>query len=222
LRGTFAAFGGRAALEIRRCRTIGRVATEGRLGPWNPLTLDEAVQVFAGYKGRWWISGGWALELFVGTSWRDHEDTDIGILRNEAGLVRQFLRSWDLQVASAGQLSPWDGRGLRSEDNENNVWCRRSKEEPWCLDLTIGDGDSKRWIFRRDPKVRVEWKQAVLEGTGGIRYLAPELQLLFKSKNPRPKDDLDARQVIPLLGEERQARLVRFLSKAHPWRALLT
>lgn len=189
------------------------------LGPWSPLTLDEAVQVFAGYTGRWWISGGWALELFVGTSWRDHEDTDIGILRNEAGLAWQFLRTWDLHVASAGQLRPWDGSDLRSEVNENNVWCRRDREEPWCLDLTIGDGDSKDWTYRRDPRLRVEWSEAVLEGPGGIPYLAPELQLLFKSKDPRAKDDVDARRVVPMLGEERRVRLVRFLPTDHPWRA---
>lgn len=196
------------------------MAAEG-LGPWTPLTLDETVQLFAGYEGRWWISGGWALELFVGTSWREHDDTDIGILRHEVGLAWQLLRDWDLYVASGGQLSPWDGSGLRSDLNENNVWCRRNADDTWCLDLTIGDGDSEYWIFRRDPTVHVEWKRAVLDGTGNIPYLAPELQLLFKSKNVRPKDDVDAKRVIPVLGDERRAWLARLLPMDHPWRGLM-
>ena len=41
---------------------------------------------------------------------------------------------------------------------------------------------------------------AVLRTTDGIAYLAPELQLLFKSKNRRLKDDVDAAEVIPALG----------------------
>lgn len=37
---------------------------------------------------------------------------------------------------------------------------------------------------------------AVLRSAAGIPYLAPELQLLYKSKGLRPKDDVDAAEVI--------------------------
>ena len=40
---------------------------------------------------------------------------------------------------------------------------------------------------------------AVLLSEQGIPYLAPEIQLLFKSKNNRTKDDGDATEVIPAL-----------------------
>ena len=76
------------------------------------------------------------------------------------------------------------------------------------------------WIFRRDPSLRMPWSDAVLQPRSGVPYLAPELQLLYKSRDPRPKDDIDAVFVIPLLEPARRERLRSWLPAAHPWRDL--
>jgi hypothetical protein len=55
----------------------------------------------------------------------------------------------------------------------------------------------------------------------GVPYLAPEIQLLFKSKGLRPKDYEDARRVIPLLNEEQRAWLRAHLPSGHEWTELL-
>jgi hypothetical protein len=72
-----------------------------------------------------------------------------------------------------------------------------------------------------DPTLRVPWEDAVLKSGRGIPYLAPELQLLFKSKNNRTKDDRDASEVIPALAAVRQRRLRDLLPHDHPWKVLL-
>ena len=105
-----------------------RAVVTAELGPWDPTTLADTVESFSPARFRWWISGGVALELHVGRSWRRHDGTDVG-----------------------------------------------------------------------------------------VPYLAPELQLLFKSTGRRPKDDFDAPQVIPELGPERRDRLARLLPVDHPW-----
>ena len=76
------------------------------LGSWAPLPLTETVARFTAAPFRWWISGGLALELHTGRSWRDHSDTDVGVLRRDAPGVVSVLVGWDLQVASGGALSP--------------------------------------------------------------------------------------------------------------------
>ncbi len=58
-------------------------------------------------------------------------------------------------------------------------------------------------------------------GTGGVPYLAPELQLLFKSKDVRPKDQADADQVVPHLSGGGLALLKAQLRPDHPWRGLV-
>ena len=40
-----------------------------------------------------------------------------------------------------------------------------------------------------------ERAEAVLTTADGVRYLAPEVQLLFKSKDVRGKDDVDRQRV---------------------------
>lgn len=190
------------------------------LGPWQPLGPDEVLRLLTRFPARWWISGGHALELHVGRSWRTHEDTDVSVLRHDSAALREALGDWDIHVASAGTLSPWTGSTALAEGNQNNLWCRRSPDRPWCLDVTIGDGNEDVWIYRRDPALRVRWDDAVLRSEEGIPYLAPELQLLFKSKHVRPKDDLDAAEMIPELSEARRLRLGQLLPDDHRWQVL--
>jgi hypothetical protein len=58
----------------------------------------------------------------------------------------------------------------------------------------------------------------------GVRVLAPELVLLYKSKAPRPADEADFRAARPLLDAEARAWLRAALlgaSPGHPWAATL-
>ena len=120
-----------------------------------------------------------------------------------------------------GRLLAWSGEALEIGLHQNNLWCRRTSDGPWQLDVTIGEGDDEGWMYRRDPRIRFPWAEAVLRTANGIPYLAPDLQLLFKAKNPRAKDDLDAQVVIPELDQMRRDRLRWMLPSSHPWHARL-
>jgi hypothetical protein len=132
-----------------------------------------------------------------------------------------LLVGWDIQVAASGTLTQWDGSVPVVQEEQNNLWCRKAQDQPWCLDVTISDGDRECWIYRRSPTLRVPWSEAVLFSWQGIPYLAPELQLLFKSKHNRTKDDRDATEAIPALNAEQQRWLGALLPGDHPWQALL-
>lgn len=186
---------------------------------WNPIPIDEVAAVLEGAPFRWWICGGVALEMYAGQQWRDHQDLDIGVVRSQGTDVHAFLSPrWDLWVAAGGTLRPWSGGSLSAEDHENNIWVRESHGSPWRLDLNVGSGSDEEWIFRRNEAVRRPWEEAILLTNDGIPYLAPEIQLLFKSKNPRSKDDLDAEVVLPRLDEGGRNFLNDTLGRAHPWR----
>lgn len=188
---------------------------------WQPLSVDEAARLFGDASFKWWISGGHALELHLGDHWREHDDLDVGICRNEAARVREWLSGWDLWLAAAEELSLWDGRPLNLGRHENNVWARRSTQESWAIDLTVNECSEERWVYRRDPSVTEDWEAAVLETPSGIPYLAPELQLLFKSNHRQAKDHVDASHVIPTIGEQRRAWLSERLSPDHPWQGII-
>ena len=189
-------------------------------GPWEPATTAELEQIFAGAPFRWWITGGIALELYAGYSWRDHDDAHLGICRADADELYRILDGFCPYVAASGQLSPWDGRLLA--DGENNVWVKDSPGGPWRFDIVVGDGDDQTWIYRRDPTIRRPWSEVVLTSADGVPYLAPEVQLLFKSKGLRDKDHLDARTITPLLTDAQRCWLAAALPAGHPWLQLLT
>lgn len=101
---------------------------------------------------------------------------------------------------------------------------RLGQEAPgsqWRFDITVDNGNDTEWIYRRDESTRRLWDSAVLWSSDGHPYLAPEIQLLFKSKNPRPKDDLDAEKVIPLLHADQRIFLADHLESGHHWRRLV-
>ncbi len=75
-------------------------------GAWVPRTPADAAALFAGYPGRWWVAGGWAIEAFTGVR-RDHGDLDPSIPRSELSLLRRHLAGrLDLWAADQGTLRP--------------------------------------------------------------------------------------------------------------------
>lgn len=164
-----------------------------------PLSLHEARNVFAGFGAPWWIAGGVALELFAGTAIRAHGDLDILILRRDQDRLRETLKGWHLSVPDgAGGLRAWR-EGERLDPPINNVWCRRDAAAPWSLEILLDDADGDRWVSRRCKAVSRSLSSLGWLYERGIPVLAPEIQLFYKAKNPRPQDDIDAAAVLPLL-----------------------
>ena len=129
-----------------------------------------------------------------------------------------WFHGWDIHAAHEGRLDPWTvWRG----EAPNNLWLRRDLTAPWVLDLTVGEGTDTEWVYRRDAVVRRPWREAILTSRTGVPYLAPELQLLFKSKHLREKDTMDAERVIPELVADQRNFLINHLPEDHAWQQLL-
>lgn len=148
---------------------------DDRFERWAPLTIAEARREFDDCPARWWFSGGVALEMFAGRSWRAHHDVDIGVCRRDAVTVLDHLRrrGWEVVVAAAGSLTAWDGGALSESSHQNNVWSRRP-DGAWAFDVTIGAGDDGAWSYRRDRAITRPWAEAVHE-RDGIRFLAQSI-----------------------------------------------
>jgi hypothetical protein len=124
------------------------------LGPWAPLSPEDAGVVFSACEARWWVAGGWAIDLLVGRQTRSHADFDVLVLRPEQHVVRSYLHAWDVHAADPpGTLRPWP-IGEILPLSVHDIWCRRDPSAPWAFQLMIDDVHGEDWLFRRDHRIR--------------------------------------------------------------------
>jgi hypothetical protein len=190
--------------------------------PWDPLSPEDVVRLFAAFPGRWCIAGGWAVDLFIGKQSRAHSDVDVLIARKDLDRVHAALPGWSLYGAS-GTLTPWEA-GTELQQHIHDIWCRRG-DGPWEFQLMVIEMTADEWIFRRDSRVRGSLRDMIQVTEAGIPFLAPEIQLLYKSKRPgRPKDKQDFATVLPSLSLSQREWLdsaLAIVDPANPWRTAL-
>jgi hypothetical protein len=184
-------------------------------------SLEEVANEFRDAPFEWYVSGGWALDLFVGTVQRVHHDVDVIVPRPAQMELQKYLldRGWKLMTPFEKRLGPWPAH-MRLELPRHQVHAHRNEQ---FIDLLLTDMQDV-WRYRREPSVLRSREKMSLTSANGIPYLAPELALLFKSKNTsnheRAKDQSDFERTLPHLEGERRAWLywaLTVVSPDHAW-----
>ncbi|MER5387975.1 amino acid transporter [Saccharopolyspora sp. NPDC002686] len=189
-------------------------------GDWEPAAPADVHELFAGFPAPWWLAGGFAVELALGHSLREHGDIDVLVLRRDHLAVQDVLRGWELWAADPpGALRPWRA-GEVLPAGVCDVWCRPAADQPWRIQIMVDESEGECWTSRRNPRVRRSVWSIGRIGEGGIPYLAPEILLFYKAKNTRAKDETDFAALLPLLGAEQRrwlAEAIRDTCGAHQW-----
>ena len=188
-----------------------------------PLSLSQLSTLLGSADFPWWVAGGYAIELAVGHAYREHEDLDVLILRRDQAAVRRFLADWDCRpVDPAGLLRRWEPGEILPLD-VHDVWCREDTNVPWRFSLMIDEADGDTWYSRRDSTVRKPVSELAAQQAGKLPFLAPDVQLYYKAKNVRPKDEQDLTMVLPVLTKRQRTWLCeavyRTYGAEHPWLA---
>lgn len=184
--------------------------------PWEPWTPRETAGRLERVAAPWAVAAGWALELFVGVGWREHEDLEIAVPASRFDEVRTAL----------GELEFWvpigDGR-LRAlaevserESGLQQTWARDPAVGAWRLDVIREPSAGDTWICRRDGAIRMPYAELVERTANRIPFVRPEVALLFKAKHMRGKDEEDFDAVLPRLDAARRDWLRAALQRVHP------
>lgn len=187
---------------------------------WSPLTLEQTVTLFEGAPFTWFIAGGYAVELFLGHSIRDHSDMDVVIFRDEQLAAQAWMRGWQLYAADPpGTLRPW----LKDEIlpfGVHNIWGHREGKQHWEMQLMLAECEGERWFARFDEGIG-GLRDDLFTIYGGVPCIRIEVQLLYKCRRPRPKDELDFAACLPLLSSDQRQWLAshirRLFPDGHPW-----
>jgi hypothetical protein len=185
------------------------------LAQWVPADPPQATAWFAGVRTRWWIAGGWAIDLFLQQQTRTHLDLDVGVLRRDVTGILPALKTWEIFEAKNGTLTRL-ATGAVPSCTVNSLWCRQSSNGPWTMELMLDDSDGENWVYRREQGVRRNLNDVVRAGADGILYLVPEIQLLYKSKTVRSKDDADFQMAMPRLCVEARRWLRQSILRTSP------
>lgn len=183
-------------------------------GRWRETSPQELRDWLEGIQVPWAFAGGWALDLWAGRQSRQHSDIEITCLRHNLSVLIEALPTFEAAVARNKQLSPWH-TDICAEP-AFSLWLRRHGEILWDFEIVseilIGD----IWRYRRHEEITLPKERLFQTLPNGWAVIAPEIQLLYKCKNPRDKDVADLQLFWPLLGPLRQTWLRNAVSKAHP------
>ncbi|MGH3509177.1 MAG: hypothetical protein ACRDPI_02980 [Nocardioidaceae bacterium] len=193
-------------------------------GDWDPLTPSELADLMAGFAKPWWLVGGYAIEAFTGVA-RLHEDIDLVAFADAVPeLRRQFAGVFHLWSNDGGTFRVIDDKHPEPLDPLSQIWLRRDARSPWRVDCILNPMVDGRWQSRHDDDFVAGLDEVTWVADDGIRFLNPEVALLFKAKQHRVKDGIDLANTWPLLSAARRDWLrERILLRYpdHPWRPLL-
>ena len=155
------------------------------------------------------------MDMWLPRSSRGHTDMDIGCYREEVPLLRRALPQWEFFAAVSGSLT-------RLADDEvclpavHTLWCRIRGTRRWGLELMIEECEGGEWLFRRDPAIRRRKEAIVWHAEDGMAVLRPEVQLLYKAKSVRKRDQDDFDAATPFLDSGDSGWLAKALQTVHP------
>ncbi|SEE67611.1 hypothetical protein SAMN05216533_3206 [Streptomyces sp. Ag109_O5-10] len=187
---------------------------------WRPERVADRLD---GVGVPWCVAAGWALDLFRGQQARPHGDLEIAVPVAGFAEVRDRFPEYVFDAVGSGRV--WAAAGDEALAATHQTWARDPASGRFLFDVFREPHEGGTWICRRDESLRLPYDAIIERTADGIPYLVPELVLLFKAKEPRPKDHADFDGILPLLSRARRDALGAWLTRVHPghpWSAKLT
>ncbi|WP_341933398.1 hypothetical protein MRBLWO14_002412 [Microbacterium sp. LWO14-1.2] len=184
--------------------------------PWRPLAAGEIVDLLSAAGIRWWLSGGVALDRWVGREIRKRGDVDISVIRDDLpALVRALPDRFSAWAAIGDDCDHLLFRDVPEDADVHRVKILNDSSTEWVLQVNVEDGGERAWVYKRDPRLQLPWDRAVRD-IGGVPTGAPEVQLVWKALRPRPEDDVDKDAVLAALDPDARAWYEQAILSIHP------
>ncbi len=194
-------------------------------------TLAEVFAVcrfMANFPGLWWIGGGWAIDLWLGSQSRDHEDIEVCVLRRNQNVFRTYCAGWQFFTPRNDQWAPMaDDEVLAPprfmlQFQQTSGTAVTVRGMPPTFEFLLNDvAEDDQWIFLPEPSIHVPLDYVYGVSPSNVRVTMPEIILLHKALYVRSKDEHDFQRVRPHLNNEQRMWLVMQLARLRPEHAWL-
>jgi len=183
---------------------------------WAPLDARAVADLLAEVPIRWWLSGGAALDRWLGRPIRERENIDVSVVSTDlAELVAHLPEGFSAWVGGDDEEKPVAFADAPQDADLHPVLIRDEATGAWVLKINVEDGAPRAWMYKRDPRLTLPWSRAVID-IDGIPTGAPEVQLVWKALRPRAEDTVDKDAVLPSLSEEAVSFYETALLRIHP------
>ena len=170
-------------------------------------------EVMKGFNRRWYIAGGWAIDLYLNNQTRNHHDIEIAIARKDQLNLKEYLINWTFNKVFKGELSIWEHEYLELPIHELHGKNNSTNEK---LEVLLNEIESNQWKFRREESITCRLDAFYSVSSEGIPYLNPEIVLLYKVKNTREKDHQDFKNTVNYLTNSQKKWLREAILVHHP------
>ena len=118
------------------------------------------------------------------------------------------------RVGGEGQVGGWEvGKVLELPDHQARV---RDGVGGMEFEVFLNEATESRWLSRRHAGLWRALAEVWRVGEVGVPFMSPEIQLLYKAKYQRAKDEHDFELAAPRLDEGRRGWLIEVLRLCHP------
>jgi hypothetical protein len=208
------------------------------------MLINDLRKFLEPLKVPWFVAGGWAIDIYLNQVTRERCDLDISVSYSDRlNAINFFLgKDWQIEGKLFGGFktlySPSDynenihyfwsfprGAAFISEfvdegGNRRIAYNRKTQRELDYIEVFFDRIEDGQFIYRREPQLKRYINEAILE-RDGIKYLAPELVLLFKSNSLTEKNLQDFAIAICSLDVEAKswlaASLLLLYGNSHIW-----
>lgn len=206
--------------------------------------IDDICQFLAPVDFPWSLSGGWAIDWHLGRVTRERCDLDISVpYADRLACLSFFLgQRWQIEGKLGGgfktirTLSDYQddihyfwgfpkgvdfiGEYIDEGGNRRIDYRRDTQTELDYIEVFFDRLQGGAFIYRRDPRITRQIGLAIVKREG-VRYLSPEVVLLFKSNEITRKNAQDFDVVVDSLDLNAKNWLAEALmqtgGKSHPW-----
>ncbi|MDR7857856.1 nucleotidyltransferase domain-containing protein [Tissierella sp.] len=209
--------------------------------------LDDLCSHLQEMEIDWHLCGGFAIDAYLGEITRKHKDLDITVSFDDMRECIQYLKSkgWIIDAPVGNQRLVSVEYALEHPDLYfDNLWCykqgadfikvnksdgifkyveflNREQKELDFIEVLFNKVENGVFYYQKNHNIMISTEQAFIK-KGNISILAPEIILLYKSRNYNSADykhDFDV--VINRLEKERYDWFVNAMNIAypdgHPW-----
>ena len=158
--------------------------------------IRDTVELLSPLGGSWWVTGGWAIDLFVGRVTRTHNGVDLFMLDRDRRVIEPLIAHGDQsgQAAAATRLPATERPG-----GTGPSWCVLDAPEiALRTQVAFCTPAGEDLIFASKPTVRRQHSDATAMRFG-VPIINPAVVLCLRAFSFRVQDDEDFVAAFPLL-----------------------